>query len=292
MPSTLAYRLVPFLLVLGSIVSLGIGTSLAKAYLFPLIGAAGTSALRTGLSAVMLLCWWRPWQTAVNRRDMTFIALYGVTLGAMNLCFYLALKTIPFGLAVAIEFIGPLTVTVMFSRKIMDFVWILLAVSGMLMLLPLWGTQSGLDMRGVMFSLIAALCWGLYILFGKKISHRHSGQTVAIGLVFASIVTFPMGMRDAGAIIAHPYLLPVGLLVALISSSLPMTLEMAAMKRLPHKAFGILVSMEPAVAAIVAFLLLGESLTLIQMLAVALSVTAGIGSAMTARPQNIRLANE
>jgi inner membrane transporter RhtA len=283
MPSSLAHRLVPFLLVLGSIVSLGIGTSLAKEFLFPLIGAAGTSALRTGFSAIILLVLWRPWQAAMTRRELAFTALYGMTLGVMNLCFYLALKTIPFGLAVAIEFIGPLTVTVLYSRKLTDFVWIVLAVGGMLMILPLRGNQSGLDLTGVIYSLVAAFGWGLYIVFGKKVSHRHSGQTVAIGLVFASAVTIPVGMTDAGAIISHPYLLLVGLLVAVISSSLPMTLEMAALKRLPHKTFGILVSMEPAVAAVVAFFLLAENLTLIQILAIALSVTAGIGSAITAR---------
>ncbi|WP_213992884.1 DMT family transporter [Sodalis sp. dw_96] len=291
MPPSIATRLVPFLLVLGSIVSLGIGTSLAKAFLFPLIGATGTSALRTGFSALILLVLWRPWQATITRRELKFIALYGMTLGAMNLFFYLALKTIPFGLAVAIEFIGPLTVTVIYSRKFTDFIWILLAVGGMLMILPLRGNQSGLDVTGVLFALIAAFGWGLYIVFGKKISHLHSGQTVAIGLVFASIVTFPVGMSDAGAIITHPYLLLIGLLVAVISSSLPMTLEMAALKRLPHKTFGILVSMEPAVAAIVAFFLLAENLTLIQILAIALSVTAGIGSAITARPQIDTLVN-
>ncbi len=281
MPSSIATRFVPLLLVLGSIVSLAIGTSLAKQSLFPFIGATGTTALRTSFSALVLLALWRPWKAAMTRRELTFIALYGVTLGTMNLFFYLALETIPFGLAVAIEFIGPLTVTVLYSRKITDFVWILLAVAGMFLILPLRGNQSGLNPAGVFFSLAAALCWALYIIFGKKISHLHSGQTVAVGLVFASIVTLPAGMPEAGVIITHPYLLLMGLLVALISSSLPMTLEMAALKRLPHKTFGILVSMEPAVTAIVAFFLLAESLTASQILAIAFSVTAGIGSAIT-----------
>ena len=283
MPSSAPSRLVPFLLILGSITSLCIGTSLAKAFLFPLAGPTGTTALRTGFSALLLLALWRPWKAAFSRRDLTFIALYGVTLGTMNLFFYLALNSIPFGLAVAIEFIGPLSVTLLYSRKITDFIWIALAVAGILLILPLRGNHSGLNISGVLFALAAAFCWALYILFGKRISHLHSGHTVAIGLVFASLITFPVGIMDAGAILAHPSLLMMGLLIALVSSSLPMSLEMAALKRLPHKSFGILVSMEPAIAAMVAFFMLAESLTLIQIVAIGFSITAGMGSALTAR---------
>lgn len=283
MPVSGPNRLTPFLMVLGSIVSLSIGSSLAKDVLFPLIGATGTTALRTGFSAVVMLGLWRPWKAAITGRDYGFIALYGVTLGVMNLCFYLALQTIPFGLAVAIEFVGPLSVTVLYSRRLSDFVWIALAVTGVSLLLPLGGNTAALPLIGVAFALAAALCWALYIVFGKVISHLHSGQTVAVGLVFASMVTLPVGLADAGAILAHPALLAVGLLIALLSSSLPMTLEMAALKRLPHKTFGILVSMEPAVAATVAFFMLSETLTPVQVIAVVLSITAGMGSAMTAR---------
>lgn len=283
MQSSASHRLVPFFMVLGSILSMGIGTSLAKAYLFPLVGATGTTALRTGFSALVLLALFRPWRKAITLRDLKFIALYGVTLGTMNLCFYLSLQTIPFGLAVAIEFIGPLAVTVVYSRRLADFMWIALAVAGMLLILPLKGNHSGLDLTGVMFALAAACCWGLYIVFGKMLSHLPSGHTVAIGLVFASMVTLPVGLLDAGAIFAHPYLLLMGLVVAVVSSSLPMSLEMAALKRLPHKTFGILVSMEPAVAALVAFFMLAESLTPTQVLAIVFSITAGVGSAMTAR---------
>lgn len=291
MPSSTAARLIPFLLVLGSILSLSVGSSLAKELLFPLIGATGTTALRTGFSAIVLLLLWRPWRASITRREYHFIALYGLTLGMMNLCFYLALDSIPFGLAVAIEFVGPLTVTVLYSRKTSDFIWIALAVAGVLLLLPLRGNDSGLPLSGVLFALAAAFCWALYIVFGKTISHLHSGQTVAVGLVFASMVTLPVGMMDAGAILDHPYLLAMGLLVALLSSSLPMTLEMAALKRLPHKAFGIMVSMEPAVAALVAFFMLSETLTPTQIIAVVFSITAGMGSAMTARGRVDTLVN-
>lgn len=275
-------RMVPFLMVLGSILSLSIGTSLAKTFLFPLEGATGTTALRTGFSAILLFILWRPWCAQFTLSDLRYIALYGVTLGIMNLCFYLSLQTIPFGLAVAIEFIGPLSVTLIFSRRPIDFIWIAFAVTGILLILPLGNNHSCLDATGVLFALCAAFCWALYIIFGKKLSHLHSGHTVAIGLIFASLVTFPVGIIDAGNIMAHPYLMLMGLLIALFSSSLPMSLEMAALKRLPHKTFGILVSMEPAIVAIIAFIMLAEHLTFTQVIAIAFSITAGMGSAMTA----------
>ncbi|MEN3259849.1 DMT family transporter [Sodalis endosymbiont of Spalangia cameroni] len=274
--------MVPFLMVLGSILSLSIGTSLAKTFLFPLVGATGTTALRTGFSAIILLMLWRPWRAQITLGDLRYIALYGVTLGVMNLCFYLSIQTIPFGLAVAIEFIGPLSVTLIYSRRPIDFIWIAFAVTGILLILPLGNNQSALDATGVLFALCAAFCWALYIIFGKKLSHLHSGHTVAIGLIFASMVTFPVGIIDAGNIMAHPYLVLMGLLIALFSSSVPMSLEMAALKRLPHKTFGILVSMEPAIVAIIAFFMLSEHLTFIQVIAIAFSITAGMGSAMTA----------
>ncbi|CAJ1000080.1 Threonine/homoserine exporter RhtA [Sodalis praecaptivus] len=274
--------MVPFLMVLGSILSLSIGTSLAKTFLFPLVGATGTTALRTGFSAIILLMLWRPWRAQITLGDLRYIALYGVTLGVMNLCFYLSIQTIPFGLAVAIEFIGPLSVTLIYSRRPIDFIWIAFAVTGILLILPLGNNQSALDATGVLFALCAAFCWALYIIFGKKLSHLHSGHTVAIGLIFASMVTFPVGIIDAGNIMAHPYLVLIGLLIALFSSSVPMSLEMAALKRLPHKTFGILVSMEPAIVAIIAFFMLSEHLTFIQVIAIAFSITAGMGSAMTA----------
>lgn len=275
-------RMVPFLMVLGSILFLSIGTSLAKTFLFPLVGATGTTALRTGFSAIILLMLWRPWRAQITLGDLRYIALYGVTLGVMNLCFYLSIQTIPFGLAVAIEFIGPLSVTLIYSRRPIDFIWIAFAVTGILLILPLGNNQSALDATGVLFALCAAFCWALYIIFGKKLSHLHSGHTVAIGLIFASMVTFPVGIIDAGNIMAHPYLVLMGLLIALFSSSVPMSLEMAALKRLPHKTFGILVSMEPAIVAIIAFFMLSEHLTFIQVIAIAFSITAGMGSAMTA----------
>ncbi|WP_448098785.1 EamA family transporter [Luteibacter yeojuensis] len=271
----------PALAVLGSVTSLCIGTSFAKK-LFPLIGAEGTSALRVGFSALVLLIVWRPWRWPLSRRDAGAVIRYGLTLGVMNLLFYLALRTIPFGIAVAIEFSGPLAVAMWSSRRPVDFVWLACAVAGLVMLLPL-GHDSPLDPVGVILALAAAVCWALYIVFGKKAGHLHAGHSVSLGLVAASLVVVPYGIAHAGAALWSPGILAAGLGVAIVSSAIPMSLEMMALKRLPSETFGIMVSLEPAVASLLAMLLLGEHLIPSQWLAIGFIVLASIGSTVTAK---------
>ncbi|SFW56235.1 EamA family transporter [Luteibacter sp. UNCMF366Tsu5.1] len=281
MNSSRAIPWLPALAVLGSVTSLCIGTSFAKK-LFPLIGAEGTSALRVGFSALVLLIFWRPWRWPLSRRDAGYVVRYGLTLGVMNLLFYLALRTIPFGIAVAIEFSGPLAVAMWSSRRPVDFVWLASAVVGLVMLLPL-GHQSALDPVGVMFALAAAVCWALYILFGKQAGHLHAGHSVSLGLVAASLVVVPFGVAHAGVRLLDPGILAAGLGVAIVSSAIPMSLEMMALKRLPSETFGIMVSLEPAVASLLAMLLLGEHLTPSQWVAIGFIVLASMGSTATAR---------
>jgi len=271
----------PALAVLGSVTSLCIGTSFAKK-LFPLVGAEGTSALRVGFSAIVLLLLWRPWRWPLSRQDAGSVLRYGLTLGTMNLLFYLALRTIPFGIAVAIEFSGPLAVAMWASRRPVDFLWLASAVTGLAMILPL-GHGSTLDPTGVLFALGAAVCWALYIVFGKRAGHLHAGHSVSLGLVAASLVVVPYGVAHAGAALLDPSILAAGLGVAIVSSAIPMSLEMMAMKRLPSETFGIMVSLEPAVASLLAMLLLGEHLTSLQWLAIGFIVLASIGSTVTAR---------
>ncbi|HEY4144477.1 EamA family transporter [Pinirhizobacter sp.] len=287
-------RSLPFLpaaAVLGSVTSLSIGTSLAKK-LFPLVGAEGTSALRVGFSAIVLLLFWRPWRWPLSRRDAGFIIRYGLTLGVMNLLFYMALRTIPFGIAVAIEFSGPLAVAMFASRRPIDFLWLTFAIIGLGMLLPL-GHGATLDSTGVMFAFGAAVCWALYMLFGKQAGHLHAGHSVSLGLVAASLVVVPYGVVHAGAALLDWKILAAGLGVAIISSAIPMSLEMMALKRLPSETFGIMVSLEPAVASLLAMLLLGEMLHASQWLAIGCIVMASIGSTITARrimPQAVEVA--
>lgn len=281
----------PALAVLGSIVSLSIGTSFAKR-LFPLVGAEGTSALRVGFSALVLLALWRPWRWPLSRRDAGYVIRYGLTLGLMNLLFYMALRTIPFGIAVAIEFSGPLAVAMLSSRRAVDFVWLACAIVGLAILLPL-GHDAALDRTGVLFALGAAVCWALYILFGKQAGHLHAGHSVSLGLVAASLVVVPYGVVHAGASLLEPWVLLAGLGVAVVSSAIPMSLEMMALKRLPRETYGVMVSMEPAVTALLAMVLLGEHLVPSQWLAIGFIVAASVGSTMTvgrASPPSTELA--
>lgn len=272
----------PLLAVLGSVTALGIGTSFAK-QLFPQVGALGTTALRVGFSALLLLALWRPWRWPLSRADAMSILRYGVALGFMNLLFYMSLRTIPFGVAVAIEFSGPLAVAMFFSRKRIDFLWLGFATVGLGLLLPLGQRVAGLDPQGVMYALAAAACWGAYIVFGKRVGHLHAGHSVALGLSVAAITVVPFGVWDAGAALADPHILLFGVAVAAISSAVPISLEMMAMKRLPPGAFGIMTSMEPAVAAVLGFFMLNERLQAMQWVAIVCIMLAAAGSSVTAR---------
>lgn len=279
----------PLLAVLGSVTALGIGTSFAK-QLFPQVGSLGTTSLRVGLSAVLMLALWRPWRWRLSRQDGASILKYGMALGFMNLLFYMSLRTIPFGIAVAIEFCGPLTVAATSSRRRIDWVWLGLAILGLGFLLPLETTAEALDPVGVAYALAAAVCWGAYIVFGKRVGHLHSGQSVALGLTIAAIAVVPLGVWQAGSKLLDPHILVYGLGVAAISSALPISLEMIAMKRLPREVFGVMTSMEPAVAALLGLLLLNEHLNGLQWLAIAATMLAAAGSAVTARraaPPNV-----
>ncbi len=273
----------PLLAVFGSVVALGIGTSFAK-QLFPQVGSLGTTALRVGFSALLLLLIWRPWRWPLSKADAKSLLRYGVALGCMNLMFYQSLQSIPFGVAVAIEFSGPLAVAFFTSRQRIDTLWIALAAAGLGLLLPLGHDVSSLDPVGVGFALGAAVCWATYILFGKKVGHLHAGHSVALGLTMAAITVVPFGIWHAGSALLQPGILLVGLGVAAVSSAIPISLEMVALKRLTPAAFGVMTSMEPAVAALLGLLVLGEQLTGLQWLAVMLVMGAAAGSAATAKP--------
>ena len=260
----------PLLAVLGSVTALGIGTSFAK-QLFPQVGSLGTTALRVGFSA-LLLALWRPWRWPLSRVDAVSLLRYGVALGFMNLLFYMALRTIAFGVAVAM----------VSSRKPIDFLWLTLAVLGLGLLLPLGHDVASLDLEGVLYALAAAMCWGAYIVFGKRVSHLHAGHSVALGLSVAAITVVPLGVWHAGSALLEPRILLFGLGVAAVSSAVPISLEMVALKRLPQEAFGIMTSMEPAVAALLGLLMLDEHLSGLQWLAMACTMLAAAGSSVTA----------
>ncbi|GJE40057.1 EamA family transporter [Methylobacterium persicinum] len=273
----------PIAALLTGMVSLQGGAAIAKS-LFPAIGAAGTASLRVGFSALVLLAVWRPWRRSLSTREAGWIALYGAALGAMNLLFYLSLTRLPIGPAVAVEFTGPLLLAVAGSRRPTDFAWIALAVLGLGLLLPLGGA-GGLDPLGIALALAAGVAWALYILFGQRAGRADGGQAVAFGMLVAALVVAPVGVAEAGTVLFAPATLALGFAVALLSSALPYSLEMVALRRLDRTSFGVLMSLEPAVAALLAYALIGEALTPVQWLAIALVIAASAGITATGRPR-------
>jgi len=272
--------LTPYAALFVAIITLCVGTSFAK-QLFPLVGAQGTTAYRVGFSALILLALWRPWRYPLSRADLTAVALYGAVMGLMNLCFYMSLRTIPLGLAIAIEFTGPLALALIHSRKLVHFVWIGLAALGLLLLLPLKPGAGALDPVGVGFAATAAVLWALYIVLGKRTGHMHAGRTVALGMSTAALIVAPIGLATAGAALFHPHVLMLGLVVAVLSSAIPYSLEMVALKGIPKRSFGVMLSAEPAVGALAGLLMLGERLAPLQWLAIGCIIAASAGTILT-----------
>jgi len=269
--------------VLCSIFSVQLGASFSK-HLFPVIGAEGTTALRQAFSAIVLLALFRPWQSGPARKDWGIVVLYGLILGVMNLTFYMGIARIPLGIGVAVEFMGPLAVAILSSRKWTDFVWVACAVAGLAILLPWRGAHGTIDLLGVLWAAVAGACWGLYIIVGQKVSDRvHGGKAVAIGMAVTTLFTLPLGAVMAGPVLWQPHVLWLGLGVAILSGAIPYTLEMLALKHIPAKTFSLMMSLEPAVAALMGLVMLGERLSLWQWLAIGLVIVASAGSSLTAR---------
>lgn len=252
------------------------GAALAKS-LFSDIGAEGVTALRIGFSAIFLCAIFRPWRTPLKQIVWLPIVLYGTALGCMNLAFYMALKTIPLGPAVAIEFSGPLAVAIFYSRRAADLVWLGLAVFGLFLLLPIGQLSGGLDTTGILFALFAGACWAVYIIAGKRAGDANGRVSVPLGALVATMFIFPIGWVHAGSELFSLSILPIALLVALFSSTLPYSLEMIALTRLPSKTFSTLMSLEPALGAISGYLFLKEGLTTSQGIAVICIIVSSMG---------------
>jgi len=274
--------LVPLAALLVAMVSVQTGAALVKG-LFPRVGVAGATTLRLALASVMLLAVWRPWRRLPKARETRSLLIYGVAMGIMNLCFYSALARIPLGIAVALEFSGPLAVAMAASHRAVDFAWVALAALGLVALLPLGLAHEPLSPAGIAFALAAGGCWALYIVFGQKAGSLHGGMTAALGTVIGALVIIPFGLAQAGAALLDPGLLPIACAVALLSSALPYSLEMFALTRLPTRTFGVLMSGEPALGALSGWCFLHEHLSLVQWAAVASIMLASAGSTITSR---------
>jgi inner membrane transporter RhtA len=269
-------------LVLVAITSLQFGAGLA-ATIFDDIGPAGTALLRALFAAVILQAIWRPGVRGHAPRDLRLVAAFGVVLGAMNLCIYESFSRIPLGVAVTIEFAGPLAVAVALSRRRLDLACAALAAIGIVLLADPGG--GAVDAVGVLLALVAAACWAAYILIAQAAGQVFTGgRGVALAMTVAVLVPLGPGIAGAGADLLQPQWLAIGCAVALMSSVLPYSLETEALRRLPANVFGVLMSLEPAVAALAGFVVLGQDLRARDIVAIALVITASIVVTRAAPP--------
>lgn len=262
-----------------SVVSVQVGAAFAKG-LFPSLGAGGTVFLRVGFAALVLLLLWRP---RVRRRGYTHtdyraVVLFAVTLAGMNSAFYVALSRIPLGIAVAVEFVGPLSVAVFGSRRLLDLLWVTLAAGGILLLVPT-GETTTIDPIGILLALLAGACWAAYILLSARVGRAFPGGSgLALSMALAAALLAPYGIWQGGAGLLDPHLLFVGASVGLLSSVVPYSLEIEALRKLPPHVFGVLLSTEPAIAALSGFIILGEALNWQESAALLLITIAAIGT--------------
>ncbi|MBS5840834.1 MAG: threonine/homoserine exporter RhtA [Pseudomonas sp.] len=274
--------LLPVGLLLIAMASIQSGASLAKS-MFPIVGAQGTTTLRLIFASLIMLLILRPWRAKLTAKSLKTVIVYGIALGGMNFLFYMSLQTVPLGIAVALEFTGPLAVAIYASRRAIDFVWIALAITGLLLLIPVGKSTHGIDLLGAGYALGAGVCWALYILFGQKAGADNGVQTAALGVIIAALFIAPIGIAHAGATLLTPSLIPVAIGVAVLSTALPYTLEMVALTRMPTRTFGTLMSIEPAFGALSGLLFLNEVLSFVQWMAILCIIMASVGATLTMR---------
>jgi inner membrane transporter RhtA len=268
----------PTLLVLASIGSVQFGAAFAKT-LFDELGAGGTVFVRTLVAAIVLVLIFRPRLTGHSRSDLRLALVFGLVLAAMNFCFYSSIERIPLGIAVTFEFVGPLGVAVFGSRRPLDLLWVVLAAAGILLLSDL-GSGGGLDRLGVALALFAGVLWAAYILLSARMGRAFPGGAgLAIAMVVATVPLAPVGIADGGSELLVPELLLAGVAVGLLGSAIPYALELEALRTMPVGVFGVLMSLEPAVAALAGFVVLDEGLVTRELVAIALVVAASAGAA-------------
>jgi inner membrane transporter RhtA len=285
MPSNAGGSALPLLATLSAMACFQIGAACAKS-LFPAIGPQGAAALRLSLGAVMLLIIVRPWRAWPRRAPL--LALFGLgaaTAGAV-LMFYLAQSHLPLGIAIALQFLGPLAVAIVSTRRPTDLIWAALAAAGVWWLVGSGARASAIDLVGVAFALCAAVAWAGYILCGRIASAAFGGSTGALAASIAAVMVLPFGVAQAGTALFSPGLLPMALLVALLSTVIPFSLELYALPRLPARTFATFTSLEPAFGVLSGWVLLGQHLAITQIAGVAVVIAAAAGAAWSsaARP--------
>jgi inner membrane transporter RhtA len=258
------------------------GSAIANKQLFDQTGPAGAAFLRLLFGALLLSAVWRPRPRSRSRRELLLAGVFGIVLATMNISFYQAIHRIPLGIAVAIELLGPLTVAVIGSRRRRDLVWVALALVGILALTQ--GSTHGISVLGVMFALIAACMWAAYIWLNAHLGRTfQDGSGVALAAWVAAIVALPAGVIEGGSSLLHPHALLLGLVVGLLSSAIPFSFENEALRRIATNVFGVLMSLEPAMAAIAGFIVLGQNLSAKESAGIALVIIASAGASRRAR---------
>lgn len=270
------------LLVIGSCMSLQLGASVA-ATLFPVLGAWGVTSLRMTVAAVVLLVLVRPRFTRWSRDQWQAVVLFGLALAGMNGFFYAAIARIPLSAAVSIEFLGPLVLAAVTSRKGTDFLWVLLALAGMAVLGAESLTSTAMDPLGALFALIAGAFWAYYVLTSARVGQAVPGAGgLAVALAVASVVLAPVGGARAVGALSDPRLLGLAVLTGLLASVIPYSLELAALRRVPSNVFSILLSLEPAFAALFGWLLLAQPIGPLRVVTVLLVISASVGTTLSA----------
>lgn len=274
-------------MVIGAILSVQCGAALATG-LFDEVGPGGAVFMRSAFAALALLAVAGRSLRSLRRSELGDVVLFGAVLAGMNLCFYAALDRLPLGIAVTLEFVGPLGVAVFGSRRRRDLVWALLAAAGILLLSD--GAGEGIDALGAALALAAGGFWAAYILQSARVGNIYPGLGgLAVAMALSAALLAPFGIVQGGGELLEPSNLAVGIAVGMLSSAIPYALELEALRRLPNAVFGVLMSLEPAVAALIGFILLSQGLALIEAVAIGMVVAAAAGalrSAATPAPRD------
>lgn len=275
----------PLLPVLACCVAMAcfqLGAALAK-QLFATIGPMGTATLRLLIGAGVLILLTRPWRSWPAHVPRLALFALGASVAGAILFYYLAIDRLPLGIAMPVQFLGPLVLAIVMSRGIMDLLWVALAALGIWCLLGTGGAAGHVDPVGILFALGAAVSWAVYILAGKAAGDALGSAAAPASLGIAAIILLPVGAASAGTTLLDPAILPLAALVAIISATVPFWLELYAMPRLPTRTFSVLMSLEPAFAVLFGLVMLGEHLSLVQTLGVALVIGSSMGSVLTIR---------
>jgi inner membrane transporter RhtA len=276
-------RLLPFAALLVTMVSVQFGAAFSK-QLFPVLGVERATFVRLGLGALLLAPVLKPWNLRVPRQHWPLLLLYSAVLGAMNLCFYLAVARIPLGIAVALEFIGPLGLAICLSHRRRDLLWVALAIFGLSLLLPVAqvfhrGAQP-LNGVGVLFGLLAAGCWAAYSLLARRIGSNQGNRIIALAMPIAALLVLPAAVLQPGTILITPHLAVGALVMALFSSALPFSLEMIALTGMPIRVYGTFTSLEPALGTLMGLIVLAELPSAGQLVGIAAIIAASLGTAI------------